>query len=326
MAEQSETSVNHIQPEEQPREKLQSPSSVQDIASTPQQSPVQPVLNPFPSTRFGHKTRCFNPQFYSKYEWLEYSVVNDAIYCYACRFFAHGNSKADDRFVRIGYRDWKHATGKGGGLDKHHSSKNHQTALLNWSTFKDSISSGTSIASQLDSSRKEQIRKNRHYLKSLLHALMFCASQDIALRGHRESVSSPNKGNFLELLDLIAIHDPIVHDRLINGPNNAIYTSYGIQNHLLHLLGERLRNGICHLVRSAKMYTILVDETKDFSKQEQMSFVVRYVDMSKGEIHEHFLTYVEAKSLDAASLSNYIKNLLIQFNLNWSVRVTMEQA
>ena len=37
--------------------------------------------------------------------------------------FAHGNSKADDRFVRIGYRDWKHVTGKGGGLDKHHNDK-----------------------------------------------------------------------------------------------------------------------------------------------------------------------------------------------------------
>ncbi len=144
----------------------------------------------------------------SGYEWLEYSVANNAVYCYACRFFAHGNSKADDRFLRTGYSDWKHISEKGGALDKHHSSKNHQTALLNWSTYKDSISSGTSVACQLDSARKEQIRKNRHYLKSILHALMFCASQDIALRGHREGVSSLNKGNFLELLDLLAIHMP----------------------------------------------------------------------------------------------------------------------
>lgn len=60
----------------------------------------------------------------------------------------------------------------------------------------------------------------------------------------------------------------------------------------------------------------MADQTKDASKQEQMRFVVRYVDMSKGEIHEHFLAYVEAKSLDATSLSSYIKDLLNRFDLD----------
>lgn len=69
---------------------------------------------------------------------------------------------------------------------------------------------------------------------------------------------------------------------------------------------------------AAHAFSILVDETKDFAKQEQMSFVVRFADMSKGEIHEHFLTHVEAKSLDATSLSTYIKELLIKFNLDFS--------
>ncbi len=67
------------------------------------------------------------------------------------------------------------------------------------------------------------------------------------------------------------------------------------------------------------MFSILADETKDASKHEQMCFVVRFVNMSKGEIHEHFLTYVEAKSLNAASLSTYmyIKDLLCKFDLDF---------
>ena len=43
---------------------------------------------------------------------------------------------------------------------------------------------------------------------------------------------------------------------------------------------------------------------------------MQFADMSKGEIHEHFLTYVEAKALDATSLTLYIKDLLIKFNLD----------
>ena len=61
----------------------------------------------------------------------------------------------------------------------------------------------------------------------------------------------------------------------------------------------------------------MADETKDFSKQEQMCFVVRFVNMSKGEIHEHFLIYVEANSLDTTSLSIYIKDLPAKFNLDF---------
>ena len=83
-------------------------------------------------------------------------------------------------------------------------------------------------------------------------------------------------------------------------------------------MGNKLRKKICESVKSAQVFSILADETKDFAKEEQMCFVVRFVDMSKGEIHEHFLTYVQAKHLDAQSLSSYIRNLLLQFDLDCS--------
>ncbi len=76
-----------------------------------------------------------------------------------------------------------------------------------------------------------------------------------------------------------------------------------LTHHLLHIMGEKVRNHICDLFHSAGVFSILVDESKDFSKQEQMSFVVRFADMGKGEIHEHFLCFVEAKSLDAPCIS-----------------------
>ena len=52
----------------------------------------------------------------------------------------------------------------------------------------------------------------------------------------------------------------------------------------------------------------MVDETKDLSKQEQVSFVVRYVDgdTKPAAIKERFLTFHPAASLDAESLTQYI--------------------
>ena len=75
--------------------------------------------------------------------------------------------------------------------------------MLAWSDYKINQASHTSIASTLNTERQQQIRKNRHYL------IKFCSFQEIALRGHREVVAI-NRGNFLELLDLLAEHDPVV--------------------------------------------------------------------------------------------------------------------
>ena len=63
-------------------------------------------------------------------------------------------------------------------------------------------------------------------------------------------------------------------------------------------------------VRKAGMYSILADETKDCSKREQLSIVLRYVDLESATIHERFLTYVEAKRMDAEALATYILDTL----------------
>ena len=49
-------------------------------------------------------------------------------------------------------------------------------------------------------------------------------------------------------------------------------------------------------VRKAGIYSILADETKDCSKREQLSIVLRYVDLESATMHKRFLTYVEAKA------------------------------
>ena len=63
-----------------------------------------------------------------------------------------------------------------------------------------------------------------------------------------------NRGNYVELLELIAVHDGVVADKLHNGPRNATYTSPNIQNSLLNILGNMIRKKICSKVREAGAY------------------------------------------------------------------------
>ena len=58
-----------------------------DIAKGVEDQPVQPRHHPFPNTYILNKSRSFNPSWFDKYTWLEYSITKDAAFCYACRFF-----------------------------------------------------------------------------------------------------------------------------------------------------------------------------------------------------------------------------------------------
>jgi hypothetical protein len=63
-------------------------------------------------------------------------------------------------------------------------------------------------------------------------------------------------------------------------------------------------------IRRASCFALMCDETKDISKTEQISVVIRYY--LDGTIYERFIGFRAAKNLDAKSLLSYIKELLNQ--------------
>ena len=144
--------------------------------------------------------------------------------------------------------------------------------MLSWYEYTNNTKKGTTIADRLDSTRQLEIEKNRHYLKIIAEILLLCGRQDVALRGHHESQSSSNRGNFLEILKIVAKHDKIVEGRMVSGPRNATYTSAGIQNSILKILGDIVRNVVCNGVKEAEMFSLLVDETKDLRRNKWPSY------------------------------------------------------
>ena len=82
---------------------------------------------------------------------------------------------------------------------------------------------------------------------------------------------------------------------------------------MLDTMAEIVRNKITTSVKNAGIYSIMADETRDYSKKEQLSIVVRYVDVEYANVYEHFLAFTEATSLNAESLCTYILNTLDTF-------------
>ena len=86
-----------------------------------------------------------------------------------------------------------------------------------------------------------------------------------------------------------------------------------MQNLILNILADIVRKTICEKVKKAGCFSILVDESKDCSKKEQLSFVIRYVD-DKGVVNENFLAFVETSCQKAEILCRYITNTLRNFH------------
>ena len=97
---------------------------------------------------------------------------------------------------------------------------------------------------------------------SIIEVLLLCSKQELAFCGHDEGEMSLNRGNFREILGLVASHDCVVEERLSHGPQNAKYTSPTIQNNIISIMATLVRRSICASVQKSEMYSIIVDETK----------------------------------------------------------------
>ena len=129
---------------------------------------------------------------------------------------------------------------------------------------------------------------------SLLQLSLFFARQNIAFRGHDEGPCSSNRGNFKELVELVAKYHMTLAKQLEAKPKYANYTSSAAQNEMVHSIAEVLRREIIEEIRSVEIFSMLIDETADASKKEQVSLIFRYA--LEGEIYKTFLTFKDVVS------------------------------
>lgn len=79
----------------------------------------------------------------------------------------------------------------------------------------------------------------------------------------------------MTILEEIAKYDPLIKKR-INACGNAKYTSHQTQNKVLEGLAEMVQSEIISEVKECEDFSVIVDETKDLKKTEQISLAVRY--------------------------------------------------
>ena len=141
--------------------------------------------------------------------------------CKACILF-DGADKNRGIFVKNAYQD----ISKPEKIAEHEKNEYHQKALAAAKNF---IMNFEDPTQNIDFSKKNDANyeKNLLILKRIIEAVLLCAEQGFALRGHRDhhqeydqddySARSGNRGNFIAIFNAFARIDPILKEHLEHG-------------------------------------------------------------------------------------------------------------
>ena len=170
-----------------------------------------------------------------------------------------------------------------------------------------------SITTQVQAISLKQLEENRHYVRTIAEVVELCARHGLALRGHRESECERNRGNFLEILTLISKKDSIVRSKL-EGAKYARYKHHDIQNEMIETFSSLIRKDILNDIQISKWISLLVDESRDIAKIEQLSVCLRYT--KDGSPREEFIRFWETHGLSAIRICDQIIKILHEFGVD----------
>ncbi|XP_042423298.1 zinc finger MYM-type protein 1-like [Zingiber officinale] len=157
----------------------------------------------------------------------------------------------------------------------------------------------------------------RTRLMTTLDVTRFLLKQGLPFRGHEESLSSSNKGNFLELIEWYTQrNDEVAKTMNENAPGNNQMKSPTVQKDLTRACVAEVTNVILNDIKD-NIFSLMVDECRDILIKEQMGVVLRYVN-KHGCVIERFLAIVHVSDTSAISLKKTIDELFAKHKLSLS--------
>jgi hypothetical protein len=230
--------------------------------------PCQPKGHKYPVRKIYGRNRSFHDKWFENHPWLEYSVAKDAAFCLYCYLFKQPRAEnyGVDAFTVNGFRGWKDGREL---IDAHGNGIDHNKSRAEYEAFKNQRQSVSHVMRR-ESKKSEEIYKGR--LIVVLGVVRFLLLQAHAFRGHDESKSSNNKGNFLELLEWYKNKNKDIANLFSKNQ----MTGPKIQKNLCRACAELTTKAIIEDIGDGH-FAILVDEARDCSIKEQMAVVLRYI-------------------------------------------------
>lgn len=204
-------------------------------------------MGPFPKDK---GNRCFQSSWGEKFDWLEYSQQQDAVFCYPCRQF-NQLPKSETTYVNVGYSNWKHALDDR-GMCRHEKSSSHLSAVLAWNEKQSRDELNTGIQTLIT---KSTLEKRQYYVSSIIDVIKFLVENELSFRGNWEKEMKEESGKFMNLLKLLMKRDEKLKASELSMPDHVKYTSPDIQNELIEIMAHSVRRTIVADVNKSEHWT-----------------------------------------------------------------------
>ncbi|KAM1011832.1 hypothetical protein ACFX2C_047128 [Malus domestica] len=249
-------------------------------------------------------------------KWLVYSCSLDIVFCFCCKLFKKIGIKT--YLDNEGLKDWKNI---GHRLTTHETSKEHIHYMSEWIEFERRLQKCKII----DESVQQQISKEKEHWRQVLWRIIVVvkklAKVTLTFRGDNEKLYEENNGNFLNVIEMIAEFDPTMQEhirRIDTHETHYHYLGHKIQNELIQLLASEVKSEIIARIKEAKYFSVILDCTPDASHEDQMSLIIRCVDVTKTpiKVEEFFLEFLNVHDSTGRALFDVLLGALSTLKLD----------
>lgn len=244
-----------------------------------------------------------------KHSWIELNSEKRII-CTICTQAAKGglpiptglNSQNSRKtYVTHGFSGWSNAYK---ALPAHEVSefhrKSHELVVA---------SRGTNVVERISTAKQQEMLENRTALHKIFSTVKMLGVQGLPLRGHIDERSNLNQ--FLKTRS-----EDVPELRNWLGRSGHKWLSHDVQNEILEMMASTVLEKNLEIIRAAPFFSLMLDETSDISRMEQISMSIRIVsnDLSICEIFFGFYDTSNTKSETLFSIvQNVFKSCKLEF-------------
>jgi len=248
------------------------------------------------------------PRWQKANPWLEFNPNKKAI-CTICteaskkKLILSYDSRAlksKEAWVDTGFNTWHNATSR---IKKHSTSSLHINSAEALAKLKT-----VNIIQRLSSATEKQMMNHRTALRKIFSTLKVLAKQGLPLRG----INNNENSNFIQILKARAEDVSELESWLKRSGHKWLH--HDVQNEILELMATKVMSENLAEIRQVEFCALLLDETSDLSKIEQISICLRIVSQNLVS-SEFFLGFYSTSSTKAETLFQVVQDVFLRFNL-----------